>query len=58
MTALPLLTRPPFVRRALLGMSQGVRRLIGALEADTLENLVGEAKKEGSLRFRRTSVKG
>lgn len=43
----PLLPQPPFVRRALLGMSEAVRSLIGALEADTLDKLVDEAKKEG-----------
>ncbi len=43
----PLMPRPPFVRRAVLGMAEAVRNLIGALEADTLDKLVEEAKKEG-----------
>jgi hypothetical protein len=38
----------PFVRRAMLGMSDAVNRLITSLEADTLEKLVEEAKQEGT----------
>jgi hypothetical protein len=38
----------PFVRRAMLGMSDAVHRLISSLEADTLEKLVEEAKLEGT----------
>lgn len=41
-------SRLPFVRRAMLGMSDAVHRLISALEADTLEKLVEEAKVEGT----------
>lgn len=44
----PVFPSAPFVRRALLGMSEGVRALIRALEADTLDKLVEEAKKEGA----------
>lgn len=40
-------SRPPFVRRALIGMSDAVRRLVNALEMDTLDALVDEAKKDG-----------
>jgi len=40
-------SRPPFVRRALIGMSDAVRSLVNALEMDTLEALVDEAKKDG-----------
>ena len=43
----PMFPRPPFVRRAMLGMSEAVRSLIGALEADTLDKLVEEASKDG-----------
>lgn len=43
----PIRQQPPFVRRAILGMSEAVRSLIGALEADTLDKLVEEAKREG-----------
>lgn len=43
-----LFPRPPFVRRAMLGMSEAVHGLIGALEADTLDKFVDEAKKEGT----------
>jgi hypothetical protein len=38
----------PFVRRAMLGMSEAVHQLITALEADTLDKLVEEAKKDGA----------
>ncbi len=43
-----LFPSPPFVRRAMLGMSEAVHGLIGALEADTLDTFVEEAKKEGT----------
>ena len=42
------LLQPPFVRRAILGMNQAMRDLISALEADTLDKLVEQAKKEGT----------
>lgn len=38
----------PFVRRAMLGMSDAIHRLINALEADTLDKLVEEAKQDGA----------
>lgn len=38
----------PFVRRAMLGMSDAIHRLISSLEADTLEKLVEDAKQEGA----------
>ena len=44
----PIVAEPPFVRRAMLGMSEAVHGLIGALEADTLDKFVEEAKKEGN----------
>lgn len=37
----------PFVRRAMLGMSEAIHRLISALEADTLDALVEEARYDG-----------
>jgi len=42
----PLL-RAPFIRRAMLGMSDAVHDLINSLEADTLGSLVERAKKAG-----------
>ena len=41
------LLQAPFVRRAMLGMNQAMRDLVNALEADTLNTLVEEAKKDG-----------
>jgi hypothetical protein len=37
----------PFVRRAMLGMSDAVHQLITALETDTLDKLVEEARQDG-----------
>lgn len=42
-----LFQRPPFVRRALLGMNEAIRSLISALEADTLDQLVADARRHG-----------
>jgi hypothetical protein len=43
----PLFPRPPFVRRAVLGMSEAIRDLVGAIEADTLETFVERARTDG-----------
>ena len=40
--------QPPFVRRAVLGMSEAIIDLVGALESDTLDSLVEKAKKDGA----------
>jgi hypothetical protein len=42
------LLRPPFVRRAILGMNEAMHDLISALEADTLDKLVEKARKDGA----------
>lgn len=40
--------KPPFVRRAMLGMSEAIRSLVVALESDRLDQLVEQAKKAGT----------
>ena len=42
------LLRPPFVRRALLGMGDAIHGLINALESDALEQFVEQAKTDGA----------
>lgn len=42
-----LLDRPPFARRALLGMSGAVHGLVAALESDTLEQLIVHSTSAG-----------
>jgi hypothetical protein len=44
----PLLARPPFVRRALTGLKDAVFGLVGALEADQLDDFVAAAKPDGA----------
>jgi hypothetical protein len=45
----PSIPKPtPFVRRAIIGMSDAIIELVGALEVDKLDTLVEKAKKEGA----------